>query len=869
MREDRHSREANSIARSQRTSPESSVRDRSAKRSAQSLQHTADEILQLLEHRGIPYCILHGYHESRPDLASDLDIAMHRGKVKELFHLLCAQDTARCIQIIEYGTTGYCFVLENRDGLAVRFLPLDFTTEYRRKGHVFFSSDELLADRRRAGRSWISSPSVEFLYTLVKKTLKGNCPERQRKRLQALSLELGEDAATKVQRLFGKKLADRIPSWLSDDGSSAFQENLPLLRRALLRKTFPLSPLALLRYWLPEIGRLWRRIRRPTGMFVAVFGPDGAGKSTLIRHLSERVRKAFRNNDRFHLRPGIMPSRLAAIPADDPHGRPPQPWIRSTLKIAYLLLDYSLGYLWRIRPRLSRSSLVLFDRYYDDLMVDSRRYRYGGPPWLVRLARRLVPTPDMYMFLDVSEDELEARKREMSREELRRLRGAYRKLALQLPNAILLDGSLPAATVARHASEMVLHYLRDRCRRSFRRRGGGDRRAMTSLLLQMLGDPAGGDSTDQRPGRGYALLPLDDGRGLLLPLERGRTASSALGLYSAQRPRARAVKALLGAGMRCGVAQPFLRRIGPDEGSVVFPLLEHLAQILGRSDLSFAMSLGTPGPDQKPVIQGTAPDGSVLAYVKVGWNRATKDLVQREAEFLTRMKSIDIHSCVIPEPYHAGSWKNRFLLVQLAPQKKALPAPREMTQKHVSICQELAGIHTRRQPLTEAAFWLRLVQRVRRIPNACLRHLVSRGMRRLEAQLGGLRLAFHLCHGDFAPWNMLSLNGTLVLFDWEYADWEGPPGYDLFHFNFQTRTLLQRQPPARIRKELGKNGTCASWIGRYLQALGMGTELLEPLLLLYLLDRLTFRALDERESFSTLLRLSTMVHLCLEEEEKP
>lgn len=116
---------------------------------------------------------------------------------------------------------------------------------------------------------------------------------------------------------------------------------------------------------------------------------------------------------------------------------------------------------------------------------------------------------------------------------------------------------------------------------------------------------------------------------------------------------------------------------------------------------------------------------------------------------------------------------------------------------------------------------------------------------------------------------MLSLNGTLVLFDWEYADWEGPPGYDLFHFNFQTRTLLQRQPPARIRKELGKNGTCASWIGRYLQALGMGTELLEPLLLLYLLDRLTFRALDERESFSTLLRLSTMVHLCLEEEEKP
>ena len=109
----------------------------------------------------------------------------------------------------------------------------------------------------------------------------------------------------------------------------------------------------------------------------------------------------------------------------DPHGEAPHPWWLSPLKIPYYLLDYGLGYLFKVRPRLVRSTVVLFDRYYDDLLVDPRRYRYGGPMKFARLARIFLPKPDLVLILDVNEEVLLARKREVSPDSCH-LRGQFR-----------------------------------------------------------------------------------------------------------------------------------------------------------------------------------------------------------------------------------------------------------------------------------------------------------------------------------------------------------------------------------------------------------------------------------------------------------
>jgi thiamine kinase-like enzyme len=51
-------------------------------------------------------------------------------------------------------------------------------------------------------------------------------------------------------------------------------------------------------------------------------------------------------------------------------------------------------------------------------------------------------------------------------------------------------------------------------------------------------------------------------------------------------------------------------------------------------------------------------------------------------------------------------------------------------------------------------------------------------------------------HGDFCPWNMMTNNGVVLLFDWEMAGFY-TLGYDLFTYIFQTRFLLNPKTPVK------------------------------------------------------------------------
>lgn len=57
-------------------------------------------------------------------------------------------------------------------------------------------------------------------------------------------------------------------------------------------------------------------------------------------------------------------------------------------------------------------------------------------------------------------------------------------------------------------------------------------------------------------------------------------------------------------------------------------------------------------------------------------------------------------------------------------------------------------------------------------------------------------------HGDFCPWNMMSNNGDILLFDWELAG-SYTLGYDLFTYIFQTRFLLN--PETSIKNVVVEN----------------------------------------------------------------
>jgi thymidylate kinase len=206
----------------------------------------------------------------------------------------------------------------------------------------------------------------------------------------------------------------------------------------------------------------WRRVTalgRPRGLTVAVFGADGSGKSTVLegvlRHIvALRQRRALY----LHFGPGVGRG-MGGPPVTQPHGRRPRGMVGSTLKLLYYLLDFAVGYSLKVWPARSRGTVVVFDRYYHDILVDPSRYRYGGPQRWPHAIARLIPMPDLIILLDAPPEVLQARKQEVTFSESARARQAYLEMMDQLPGAHVVDAARGLDDVVADVTRLVFQRL--------------------------------------------------------------------------------------------------------------------------------------------------------------------------------------------------------------------------------------------------------------------------------------------------------------------------------------------------------------------------------------------------------------------------
>ena len=405
------------------------------------VSHFLRDLFRLLDENGIRYCVLHSWETLPEDLPSDLDLAVHpgdRAKLALVFGALRDKEFPP-VQCLNYAVNAYYFVFYWCNHTEFQSVAVDIIFEHRRGGLILTSGEKLVCGRKRGDLFWVPDPLVELHYLLAKKTLKRSVSLQQGKRLKNLVEEVGRRQAQKVAtRLYGKKWGTRVVE-------ACLNGTFPIIVRQLvwpLRRTAVLqNPVGPVRNLFGYCIRLVRRWLHPTGLFLVILGPDGVGKSTLIAQLVQRIGPAFRRHRIFHWRPQVIGRQeKTGVPVTEPHAKPVRGTLGSVARLAVFCADFWLGYLLVIGPLLARSGLVIFDRYFHDIMIDNKRYRYGGPLWLPRMLARFVPPPNLlFLVLDADVDVLLSRKREVDPADLGRQRTLYIDFATKAPHAGLIN----------------------------------------------------------------------------------------------------------------------------------------------------------------------------------------------------------------------------------------------------------------------------------------------------------------------------------------------------------------------------------------------------------------------------------------------
>jgi thymidylate kinase len=437
----------------------------SVERAETAAQSTADflrKLFRLLNKHEVRYCVIHSWERLPEHLGSDLDLAVHPGdktRITSIIESLKASNYC-AYQWSNYITNGHSFYFYWVAGGKVNTVPVDIIFEDRRSGMIMASGEEFVAGRVPHGDFWVASPEMEFSYLLVKKANKGKVSSSQTLRLQRLAQCLGRESAESiVGKVFRKDLKTRIVEACLDG-------SIDQVFTDLKEEDWQTAPstrlLRTIRYWGGQFRRAIWRTSHPIGILVSVLGPDGVGKSTVLEGLATAFSVPLRRRSLFHWRPQVLAKRKDNRPVTDPHGRSPRGSLASMAYLSVFFADCWAGYLFVIKPRLVRAGFVQFDRYFHDVLVDPRRYRYGGPQWFAKLLCRLLPEPDLVILLDANEDLILSRKTELTRAEIQRQRKAYAELRFQRAKEVCVrtDAGIPQTLEA--SATAVAEFMKQR-----------------------------------------------------------------------------------------------------------------------------------------------------------------------------------------------------------------------------------------------------------------------------------------------------------------------------------------------------------------------------------------------------------------------
>lgn len=400
----------------------------------------------------VEYAVLRNY-EGLPysNAARDIDIIIRRKDLRRIQHDIVGIIERTGWKIVTYLNSDrlVTFVCARNDGHETSIMQWDFFVDTSVFGILLMSADEFLSDKEFNGFLWHSRTESKFLdkylydravgapypkkYQAVKEAAQDSPVVRAK-----LRQLFGVDTVEKCDKISGRKLLGRAIGW-----------NL---------RHRPFGLVAGISRFLQTFTGNYLMSR--TGFSVGFTGPDGSGKTTVIDRTIERLGDVFATaHAYYHFRPALFGNlgdvaHSAGLKKDvdrnysDPHRGGKTGAVSSLARLGYYSVDYILGYFAKVKTKTRITRLVIFDRYFTDIICDSRRSRIYLPPKFLNIWRKLfIPSLDYNILLTASAETILSRKRELDEAGIRAINDRIDYLAPQPGYLKVLNESTPDEAV--------------------------------------------------------------------------------------------------------------------------------------------------------------------------------------------------------------------------------------------------------------------------------------------------------------------------------------------------------------------------------------------------------------------------------------
>ena len=415
--------------------------------------------LDALDRAGLPYCVTHGYVGLPEVVSSDVDAVTAPGDLAGPVPraLLAAAPETTLVQWFDDRACGGVVAGPGVDGVP-SLVQLHFSPAFEPDGVQCYPAADVLAGRHRHNGIWAIAGTTEFACVLANRVTKESLKEKHTSRLSQLYAADPAGCGRAIQRLWTGPSADNVLDAARTGRWNVVQPMLPQLDQELRKRCRGENGVG---KWARRVGR-W--LRPTSGLHVVFLGPDGVGKSTVIEAVKASLSPAFLRYSYQTFAPSLIPTPLQPK-KETPHQLPPRGLAASLLKAAWWCVCYTAGYYASVRPTVARAGLVLNHRYLPDAIVDPKRYRYGGPSWILRALWKVAPKPDLLFVLDAPAEVIQSRKKEVAPAETARQREGYRAVARGMPNAHVISTDRSLAEVVGEVNGIVLRHMSARVAR--------------------------------------------------------------------------------------------------------------------------------------------------------------------------------------------------------------------------------------------------------------------------------------------------------------------------------------------------------------------------------------------------------------------